>query len=45
MSIDNYFMKDFRFRIFFRTILLGGTIALFIFMITRPNMLIAAGFM
>jgi len=38
-------MKDFRIRIIFRVILLGATIALFIFMINRPNMVFAAGFM
>lgn len=38
-------MKDFRIRIIFRVILLGSTIALFIFMLNRPNMVFAAGFM
>jgi len=38
-------MKDFRIRIIFRVILLGAAIALFIFMLNRPNMVFAAGFM
>src|SRR5579859_7470051 len=37
-------MKDFRFRIFFRTILLGAVISLFVFMLNKPNMVFAAGF-
>jgi two-component system nitrogen regulation sensor histidine kinase NtrY len=38
-------MKDFRIRIIFRVILLGAAIALFIFMLNKPNMVFAAGFM
>src|SRR6478736_3532971 len=38
-------MKDFRIRIIFRVILLGATIATFIFMLGRSNMIFAAGFM
>jgi two-component system nitrogen regulation sensor histidine kinase NtrY len=38
-------MKDFRVRVIFRVILLGATIALFIFMVNKPNMVFAAGFM
>jgi len=44
LTIDQL-MKDFRIRIIFRVILLGSTIALFIFMLNRPNMVFAAGFM
>jgi len=38
-------MKDFRIRVIFRVILLGAAIALFIFMLPKPNMVFAAGFM
>jgi two-component system nitrogen regulation sensor histidine kinase NtrY len=38
-------MKDFRIRIIFRVILLGTAIALFIFMLSKSNMIFAAGFM
>jgi two-component system nitrogen regulation sensor histidine kinase NtrY len=38
-------MKDFRIRIIFRVILLGAAIALFIFMLSKSNMIFAAGFM
>ncbi len=38
-------MKDFRIRIIFRVILMGASIALFIFMLNKPNMVFAAGFM
>src|SRR6185369_14577528 len=39
-------MKDFRIRIIFRVILLGATIATFIFMLqSEANMIFAAGFM
>lgn len=38
-------MKDFRIRVIFRVILLGAAIALFVFMVNKPNMLFAAGFM
>ena len=37
-------MRDFRIRIIFRVILLGAVIALFIFMLNKPNMVFAAGF-
>src|SRR5260221_3722220 len=37
-------MKDFRLRIFFRTVLLGVVISLFLFMLNKPNMVFAAGF-
>jgi two-component system, NtrC family, nitrogen regulation sensor histidine kinase NtrY len=35
--------NDFRFRVAFRVLLLGTTIALFVYMINRPNMIFAAG--
>jgi two-component system, NtrC family, nitrogen regulation sensor histidine kinase NtrY len=35
--------NDFRFRVAFRVVLIGITMALLIFMITRPNMVFAAG--
>lgn len=35
--------NDFRFRVAFRVVLIGFTMALLIFMIARPNMLFAAG--
>src|SRR6267154_903806 len=37
-------MRDFRIRVIFRVILLGAVIALFIFMLPKPNMVFAAGF-
>lgn len=37
-------MKDFRFRVIFRVLLLGAAIALFIYMLNKPNMVFAAGF-
>jgi nitrogen fixation/metabolism regulation signal transduction histidine kinase len=37
-------MKDFRFRVIFRVLLLGAAIALFVFMLNKPNMVFAAGF-
>ncbi|MBY0432927.1 MAG: histidine kinase, partial [Cyclobacteriaceae bacterium] len=36
------FFRDFRFRVALRVILIGITMALFVFMITRPNMVFAA---
>jgi nitrogen fixation/metabolism regulation signal transduction histidine kinase len=38
-------MKDFRIRIILRVILMGAAIALFIYMLGKPNMVFAAGFM
>jgi nitrogen fixation/metabolism regulation signal transduction histidine kinase len=35
--------NDFRFRIAFRVVLIGLTMSLFVFMLSRPNMLFAAG--
>lgn len=35
--------NDFRFRVAFRTVLLGITVALVVFMLNRPNMFFAAG--
>jgi len=37
-------MKDFRFRVIVRVLLLGAAIALFVFMLNKPNMVFAAGF-
>ncbi|HTH57838.1 MAG TPA: ATP-binding protein [Cyclobacteriaceae bacterium] len=36
-------MKDFRIRVIFRVVMLGASVALFVFMISRPNMVFAAG--
>jgi len=36
-------MKDFRIRVIFRVVMLGASVALFIFMLSRPNMIFAAG--
>lgn len=36
-------MKDFRLRVIFRVVMLGASVALFIFMISRSNMIFAAG--
>src|ERR1041385_1633282 len=36
-------MKDFRTRVIFRVVMLGASVALFVFMISRPNMIFAAG--
>ena len=35
--------NDFRFRIAFRVVLLGATLALLVYMFSRPNMIFAAG--
>ncbi len=35
--------NDFRFRVAFRVVLLGLVMALFVFMVSRPNMIFAAG--
>jgi two-component system, NtrC family, nitrogen regulation sensor histidine kinase NtrY len=35
--------NDFRFRVAFRVLLLGAVIALFVYMVNRPNMIFAAG--
>jgi two-component system, NtrC family, nitrogen regulation sensor histidine kinase NtrY len=37
--------NDFRFRVAFRVVLVGLTMALFVYMVTRPNMVFAAGLM
>ncbi|MCW5910690.1 MAG: GHKL domain-containing protein [Cyclobacteriaceae bacterium] len=37
--------NDFRFRVAFRVVLIGLTMALFVYMVTRPNMIFAAGLM
>ena len=48
---NNYIAKirmafnDFRFRVAFRVVLVGLTMALFVYMATRPNMIFAAGLM
>src|SRR5258708_516507 len=36
-------MKDFRIRVIFRVVMLGASVALFIFMLSHPNMIFAAG--
>jgi len=36
-------MKDFRIRVIFRVVMLGASVALFIFMLYHPNMIFAAG--
>jgi nitrogen fixation/metabolism regulation signal transduction histidine kinase len=36
-------MKDFRIRVIFRVVMLGASVALFIFMLSRSNMIFAAG--
>jgi nitrogen fixation/metabolism regulation signal transduction histidine kinase len=36
-------MKDFRLRVILRVVILGASVALFIFMLSRPNMIFAAG--
>lgn len=36
-------ITDFRFRVAFRVVLIGLTMSLFVYMVTRPNMIFAAG--
>ena len=36
-------INDFRFRVAFRVVLIGVIMSLFVYMITRPNMIFAAG--